>query len=123
MLNGQVDPAFKAPYDWVTLAARQRTDEKSSSGSSELHYAIGALVMTIINDGAGRFVNISFGTVGSASPHSISVHLDHNEELVTLGENTWEVKQHSTASGSISSVSVGTIKQFPPHFGLGNYAP
>lgn len=140
VLNGQVDPAFKAPGDWVTLAAHRRTvekinqerlneldapklisiaeysgqtDEKSFSGSSELHYAIGARVMTIINDGAGRFVNGSFGTVVSASPDSISVHLDHNDEVVTLGKHTWEVKQPSTASGSLSSESVGTIKQFP----------
>ena len=140
VLNQQVDPTFKAPGDWVTLASRRRTvdninqerlneletpkfvseaefegisDEKSFSGSKELHYAVGARVMTIINHSGGLFVNGSFGTVVSASTDSISVHLDHNDEVVKLGKHTWEVKQPSISSGSLSSDSVGAIKQFP----------
>lgn len=140
VLNARVDPGFRAPGDWVTLASHRRTVEKinyerlgelesprfvsvaefegqtdsnSFSGSEELHYAVGARVMTITNDSAGLFVNGSFGTVVAASADSISVHLDHNDEVVNLGKHTWEVKRPSMDSGALSSEGVGTIRQFP----------
>lgn len=140
VLNARVDPDFRAPGDWVTLASHRRTVEKinherlseldaprlvsvaefegqtdsnSFSGSEELHYAVGARVMTITNDSAGLFVNGSFGTVVAASADSISVHLDHSDEVVNLGKHIWEVKRPSMVSGSLSSDGVGTIRQFP----------
>lgn len=140
ILNARVDPNFQAPGDWVTLASHRRTVEKinqarlneletphflstavyegttdsnSFSGSEELHYALGARVMTITNDSGGLFVNGSFGTVVAASEESISVHLDHNNEVVKLGKHTWEIKRPSMTSGALSSDVVGTIKQFP----------
>lgn len=140
VLNTCVDPDFQAPGDWVTLASHRRTVEKinhqrleelesprfvsvaehegqtdnnSFSGSDELHYGVGARIMTIINDQGGLFVNGSFGTVVSASAHSISVRLDHNDEIVELNKHTWEIKRPSMASGSLSSDIIGKITQFP----------
>lgn len=140
VLNDRVDPHFRVPSDWVTLASHRRTVEKinherlnelesprfvsvaehegqtdnnSFSGSEELHYAVGARVMTIINDQGGLFVNGSFGTLVAASADILSVRLDHNGETVELGRYTWEIKRPSMASGIISSDVVGTITQFP----------
>lgn len=140
VLNKRVDPTFRAPDDWVTLASHRRTVEKinhdrlndldnprftsvaehvgetdsnSFSGSEELHYAVGARIMTIINDPAGLFVNGSFGTVVSASADTIGVRLDHNDEVVMLGKHTWEIKRPSINAGVLSSDMVGSITQFP----------
>ena len=140
VLNARVDPNFRAPGDWVTLASHRRTVEKinherlnelesprfsstaehegqtdanSFSGSEVLHYAVGARVMTIINDQLGVFVNGSFGTVVGAGPDTISVRLDHNDETVELGKHTWEIKRPSLESGALSSEVVGRITQFP----------
>lgn len=140
ILNERVDHDFIVPNDWVTLASRRRTVEKinherlkaleathlvsvaehegqtdnnSFSGSDELHYAVGARVMTIINDPAGLFVNGSFGTVVSASADALSIRLDHNHETVELGKHTWEIKRPSMNSGVLSSEIVGKITQFP----------
>ncbi len=140
VLNARVDPDFRAPGDWVTLASHRRTVEKinherlheltsprftstakhegqtdanSFSGSEELHYAVGARVMTIINDPLGLFVNGSFGTIVQANQDTISVRLDHNDETVDLGRHTWEIKRPSMESGVLSSDVVGTITQFP----------
>src|SRR5699024_6132348 len=76
-LNEQVDEDFQAPDDWVTVSSRRKgvdkinrerldaldthkflsiaersgdTDRTSFSGSNDLHYAVGARVMTVIND-------------------------------------------------------------------------
>lgn len=140
ILNNRVDPDFRAPNDWVTLASHRRTVEKinqerldqldspkflstaehegqtdnnSFSGSEELHYAVGARVMTIINHPGDLFVNGSFGTVVEASADTITVKLDHNEETVELGKYTWEIKRPSLNSGVLSSEVVGSITQFP----------
>ncbi len=140
LLNDRVDPDFRAPNDWVTLASHRRTvhkinqerldqldsptfsskaehvgqtDSNSFSGSEELHYAVGARVMTIINHPGDLFVNGSFGTVVEASPDTITVQLDHNGETVELGRHTWEIKRPSFSSGVLSSDIVGSITQFP----------
>ena len=140
VLNDRVDPDFRAPNDWVTLASHRRTVEKinhdrlaeldsprflstavhggqtdsnSFSGSEELHYAVGARVMTIINHPGDLFVNGSFGTVVEASADTITVKLDHNEETVELGKHTWEIKRPSLNAGVLSSDVVGSITQFP----------
>lgn len=140
ILNTRVDPEFQVPDDWVTLASHRQTVEKvnyerlnkitnpqftsqaihsgetdsnSFSGSEILRYAVGARVMTIINDPSGFFVNGSFGTVMEASTDFISVHLDHNEEVVKLGLHTWEMTRPTMKSGSLFSEIVGTITQFP----------
>lgn len=140
VLNAQVDPSFDVPSDWVTLASHRRTVEKinhhrldelaskkfvshaqftgpvdnsSFSGSEELHYCVGARVMTIVNDSNSRFANGSFGTIVAASENAISVLLDHNDEIVELGIHTWEVKRPSISEGRLSSEVVASIKQFP----------
>ena len=140
VLNDKVDSDFRAPNDWVTLASYRRTvdkinqerldqldatkftstavhegqtDNNSFSGSEELHYAVGARVMTIVNHPGDLFVNGSFGTVVDASTDTISVKLDHNDETVELGRHTWEIKRPSLNSGVLSSEVVGSITQFP----------
>lgn len=140
ILNAHVDPNFQAPNDWVTLASHRRTvdkinqarlqeltaekfishaqfedhvDSSSFSGSEELHYCVGARVMTIINDPQNRFVNGSFGSIVAATADSIQVRLDHNGEVVDLGIHTWEVKRPSISEGTLGSEVIASIKQFP----------
>lgn len=139
-LNQQVDPTFQVPDDWVTLASHRRTvdqinheriealgaekfishaehhgdsDKSSFSGSEELHYAVGARVMTIINDQLGRFVNGSFGTIVAATRDKITVRLDHNGEYAELVQHVWEVKRPTVTDKGIGSDTVGSVRQFP----------
>ena len=140
ILNERVEPQFQAPDDWVTLASRKRTvakingehltalpsekflavaqhsgttDGVSFSGDDELHYAVGARIMTVTNDPAGRFVNGSFGIITDASADKITVRLDHSGESVIIERYTWELKKPSVSNGRIQSDAAGTIKQFP----------
>lgn len=140
ILNQQVDENFVAPDDWVTVTSYRRGSDKinrerlesvgnpvftseaeysgganknSFTGTELLHYALGARVMTVINDPMGRFVNGSFGTVVAADVDKITVHLDHNGEVVDLGMHTWEAKTPTVTGGVISSESAGKVRQFP----------
>lgn len=140
VLNERVDPMFHAPDDWVTLASHKRTVAKingehlqalpskmlvamaqhsgntegaSFTGVEELHYAVGARVMTVTNDPAGRFVNGSFGIITEASTDKITVRLDHSDQFVEIKRHTWELKKPSVSNGRIQSDTVGTIEQFP----------
>lgn len=139
-LNQQVDPDFQVPDDWVTLASHRRTveqinhdrieslntkkyfsaaeyqgeqDKNSFSGAEELHYAVGARVMTIVNDSLGAFVNGSFGTITAASDEKITVSLDHTGASVELSKHVWEIKRPTVTEKGIGSVVVGTVRQFP----------
>lgn len=140
LLNQHVDPSFDAPDDWVTLASRRSTvdkinhqhlealnaekfvsvaefdgtaDDKSFSGAETLNYAVGARVMTVINDGAGRFVNGSFGTLVSATDEKLVVRLDHSSKEVELGRHTWDIKTPEVSGGVLSSKTTGSVTQFP----------
>ena len=139
-LNEQVDEDFQAPDDWVTVSSRRKgvdkinrerlealdtpkflsiaersgeTDRTSFSGSEELHYAMGARVMTVINDPLGRFVNGSFGTILNASKDTITVRLDHNGEVVELSHYVWEIKRPTVTDAGIGSEVIGSVSQFP----------
>jgi ATP-dependent DNA helicase PIF1 len=139
-LNGNVDPEFNAPDDWVTLTAFRRNVERINarklaelptekfvsravyqgetsgftfSGTEELHYAVGARVMTVINDPVDRFVNGSFGTIVDATDETISVRLDHSGEVVTLRPHVWEIQRPTVTEGRLASENVGSITQFP----------
>src|SRR5699024_2005461 len=114
-LNIQVEPNFDPPNASATLAARGKTvdtinherveslgattflsiaertgesERNSFSGSDELHHAVGARVMTVINDPDSRFVNGSYGTIIDASEETITVYLAHNGESVVLYQHT-----------------------------------
>ncbi|WP_231913555.1 DEAD/DEAH box helicase [Corynebacterium renale] len=140
VLNELVDADFDAPDDWVTLAARRNTvdkinqrhldalqteqflsiaeytgnaDSKSFSGTENFSYAVGARVMTVINDKDNRFVNGSFGTLIEASPNHLAVRLDHSGKVVELGKHTWEIKTPGISNGDLSSDTAGTVTQFP----------
>lgn len=139
-LNEQVDEDFQAPDDWVTVSSRRKgvdkinrerlealesekflsvavrsgdTDRTSFSGSEELHYAVGARVMTVINDPLERFVNGSFGTILKASEDTITVQLDHNDEIVELSHHVWEIKRPTVTDAGIGSEVIGSVTQFP----------
>ncbi|MGP5114327.1 AAA family ATPase [Corynebacterium casei] len=139
-LNEQVDEEFQAPDDWVTVSSRRKgvdkinherlealesekflsvavrsgdTDRTSFSGSDELHYAVGARVMTVINDPLERFVNGSFGTILKASEDTITVQLDHNGEVVELSHHVWEIKRPTVTESGIGSEVIGSVTQFP----------
>ncbi|WP_459588053.1 ATP-dependent DNA helicase [Corynebacterium camporealensis] len=140
LLNECVDEDFEAPNDWVTLTSRKRTvaeinqaqldrldseqfthtairageaDDSSFSGTDELHYAVGARVMTVINDLQGRFVNGSFGEITRATSTEIDVRLDDTGEIVALQLHTWEIRRPNMEGRHLSSEVVGTITQFP----------
>ncbi|MGO2864578.1 AAA family ATPase [Corynebacterium casei] len=139
-LNAQVDASFDVPHDWVTLASRRvivdqinharlesldtakflsfaeyygEADEKSFSASNELHYAVGARVMTVINDSDHRFVNGSFGTIVGATEDSITITLDHNDETIELGKHIWEIKRPVYTDSGLGSEVIGSVSQFP----------
>ncbi|MGO2876697.1 MAG: AAA family ATPase [Corynebacterium casei] len=139
-LNEQVDKDFQAPDDWVTVSSRRKgvdkinrerlealesekflsiavrsgdTDRTSFSGSDELHYAVGARVMTVINDPLERFVNGSFGTILKASEDTITVQLDHNDRVVELSHHVWEIKRPTVTESGIGSEVIGSVTQFP----------
>lgn len=139
-LNENVDPEFNAPDDWVTLTAFRRNVEQINarklaelpaekfvshavkegetsgftfSGTEELHYAVGARVMTVINDPVDRFVNGSFATIIDASAEAISVRLDHSGEVVTLRPHVWKIQRPTVSAGRLASEDVGSITQFP----------
>lgn len=139
-LNEQVDEDFQAPDDWVTVSSRRKgvdkinrerlealesekflsvavrsgdTDRTSFSGSEELHYAVGARVMTVINDPLERFVNGSFGMILKASEDTITVQLDHNDEIVELSHHVWEIKRPTVTDAGIGSEVIGSVTQFP----------
>lgn len=139
-LNQQVDEDFQAPDDWVIVSSRRKgvdkinrdrlealdkqkflsvavrsgdTDRTSFSGSDELHYAVGARVMTVINDPLERFVNGSFGTILKASEDTITVQLDHNDRVVELSHHVWEIKRPTVTDAGIGSEVIGSVSQFP----------
>ncbi|RSZ61675.1 AAA family ATPase [Corynebacterium hylobatis] len=139
-LNENVDPEFNTPDDWVTLTAFRRNVERINarklaelptekfvshalkegetsgftfSGTEELHYAVGARVMTVINDPVDRFVNGSFATIIDASAETISVRLDHSGEVVTLRPHVWQIQRPTVTAGRLASEDIGSITQFP----------
>ena len=139
-LNKQVDKDLQAPDDWVTVSSRRKgvdkinrerldaldthkflsvaersgeTDRTSFSGSDELHYAVGARVMTVINDPLERFVNGSFGTILKASEDTITVQLDHNDRVVELSHHVWEIKRPTVTDAGIGSEVISSVSQFP----------
>lgn len=140
LLNGLVEPEFTPPNDWVTLASFNRrvakinsehlsqlpgekfvsraryegvADKNSFNGADELHYAVGARVMTVINDPGGRFVNGSFGEIVEATPEVITVRIDVTGALVNLREHSWTVNQPKVTGGKLSGEKVGMVWQFP----------
>lgn len=140
ILNSCVDPTFIPPNDWVTLTARNNTAAKLNhekltslgqpiftssaimtgnataadfNGSTELHYAVGARVMTTINDPSGRFVNGSFATVVTAGKDSVGLVIDDSGEHVTVARHLWEVRRPKLEGAVLGSEVTGTISQIP----------
>lgn len=140
VLNSRVEKNFIPPDNWVTLASYRRTVDKINDarlealptphftsiatfqgvneterfgGSSVLRYAVGARVMMVVNDGAGRYVNGSFGQITQASDDEITVRIDANGEEVTVERFTWNVKSPVVTGGVLGSTFVGSISQFP----------
>lgn len=140
ILNRNVDPNFDPPADWVTLTSRKKTvqrinetklaqlsskkyrslaissgqgDVSTFSGVDELNYAVGARVMTVINDPMNRFVNGSFGEIVRATADEIDVRIDATQEVVTLRPHKWEIKSPTIDGGQVKSETVGSITQFP----------
>ena len=139
-LNTNVDTSFDVPNDWVTLASKTKGVDKinlgrlnslhskkfvseaesegdasvSSTPASEiLHYAVGARVMTVMNDSMYRFVNGSFGSIIAATNEKITVRLDHNGETVELEKHTWDIVRPAMTEAGLSSEAVGSVRQFP----------
>src|SRR5699024_1177016 len=81
--------------------------------SEILHYAVGARVMTVMNDSMYRFVNGSFGSIIAATNEKITVRLDHNGETVELEKHTWDIMRPAMTEAGLSSEAVGSVRQFP----------
>lgn len=140
ILNSRVDAEFDPPNDWVTLTARNNSANKINreklsslgtpiytshasftgtataadfSGTEELRYAIGARVMTIINDPLGRFVNGSFATIIAADEDSVDLIIDDTNTYVCLERHMWEVNRPKLDGAQLSSERTGTITQLP----------
>lgn len=77
---------------------------------------VGARVMTLINDSAGRYQNGSFGTVTKCQTMGdtprVTVQIDDGEEI-TFTPHTWEISNYSIVMGKLERVVVGKFTQIP----------
>ena len=144
-LNARVDPDFEPPKGefWLTIAttnrvvrARNRRRLDALDGQLHTHFAarsgdtkrfeaptedklefkVGAQVMLLNNDAAGRWVNGSLGVVESvAFPEGdieVQVRL-RSGNVVSVGVHTWEVTRPALSAGSLTNQVVGTFTQLP----------
>jgi len=144
-LNERYMPQFEPPDDefWVTLTTTNAMAEAVNSrkldtldapllsfeattwGEIEesdkpvpdvLHYKLGAQVMLVSNDPAGRWVNGSMGVVSDARVEGVEPQV--TIELleggrVTVGPHQWDVSRAVAANGRLTYDAVGGFKQLP----------
>ena len=83
-----------------------------------LQFKIGAQIMLINNDAAGRWVNGSIGVIEAISRDEADrayaeVRLEDAKELVHVYPHKWEVYRYTVDGGQIEAQAVGTFTQFP----------
>jgi ATP-dependent DNA helicase PIF1 len=81
-----------------------------------LHYKMGAQVMLVSNDPAGRWVNGSMGVVSDSwvEDGETQVNIDLLEGgRITVGPHQWDVARPVAADGRLTYDAVGGFKQLP----------
>lgn len=144
-LNERYMPQFEPPDDefWVTLtttnamaeAVNSRkldtldapllTFEATTWGEIEesdkpvpdvLHYKLGAQVMLVSNDPAGRWVNGSMGVVSDSRVEGgepqVTIDLLEGGRVI-VGPHQWDVSRPVAANGRLTYDAVGGFKQLP----------
>ncbi len=86
--------------------------------ATELQFKLGAQVMLINNDTAGRWVNGSIGVIEAIKRNEedrayIEVRLEGGQALVEVYPHKWEVNRYTVDNGEINAQLVGSFTQFP----------
>ena len=143
-LDARLDPDFEPPPDvfHVSLTATNRNADRineirlaslpgdlivSHAGvggnfgreyyptATELAFRIGAQIMMLNNDAAGRWVNGSIGTIESIEEDEdcLSVQLRDGAGLVEVRRHTWDLVRFTLEDGRIVSEPIGSFTQLP----------
>lgn len=154
VLNARTDPGFEPPDDqfWLTLTTTNRMAAHRNSRRLErlpgaplamtatttgdltgfdpptdevLHFKVGAQIMMLTNDPAGRWVNGSIGRVldvalGRRDPRSepgrrgpVVIVEFTGGEVAEVPEFTWDVTRPVAAGGGMRHEVIGSYRQFP----------
>jgi hypothetical protein len=144
-LNSRTDPDFEPPLDefWLTLATTNRivgsrnrrmlerlpdapraftalisgdTDGFEFPTDQTLHLAVGAQVMMLNNEPAGRWVNGTLGRITAISDQGddpqVTVQL-RNGRTEQIEAHRWEITRPRVEGGSLVHEVVGTFEQLP----------
>ncbi|GAB2466159.1 AAA family ATPase [Xylanimonas ulmi] len=140
-LNTRADADFTPPQDefWLTVAptnhivtARNRTALERLAGETFHHtatswgdlthfdspvepvvtYKVGAQVMLLNNDTAGRWVNGTIGRVEAVDGDTVTVQLNGGG-AVEVAPHTWDVTEPRFVDGTMSREVVGGYTQLP----------
>ncbi|MBK0422627.1 AAA family ATPase [Leucobacter sp. CSA2] len=144
-LNRQTQPDFDPALDefWLTLATTNRivgarnkqmlerltdrpsvftasvsgeTDGFEYPADEKLQLAVGAQVMLLNNDEAGRWVNGTIGKIEDISENGsetvVSVLL-RNGQKVDVSRHQWEITRPYVDGGSLRHEVIGSFRQFP----------
>jgi len=94
-------------------------DDRVQPTDEVLHLKIGAQVMLINNDAAGRWVNGTIGAVKKFSRDNYNSSIVHVElpdgETVEVGPHTWKAYRYffNTAGKSVETEEIGAFTQLP----------
>lgn len=104
---GSAPRAFRSSFKGEVEIKQFPTEE-------EIELRIGAQVMFVNNDSAGRWVNGSIGQVTGINYNELNVKLSTGKEVVVT-PHTWDIYKHSIneASGGLHPVSIGSFTQIP----------
>lgn len=81
---------------------------------AQIEFKVGAQVMLLNNDAAGRWVNGSLGKIVEVSDAGATVGVELNGGgTVEVAPHTWEITEPVFADGTMRRVPVGTFTQLP----------
>lgn len=144
-LNQNTDPAFQpdSAEFWLTLTTTNRiatarnnaalaklpgetqvsratitgeVDMGNLPTDRELQYKVGAQVMMLVNDPAGRFVNGTLGKITAIEQDESGVQvtvLSRDGAQFTVGLHGWETTRPYVDGGQLKHEVIGTFTQFP----------
>ena len=81
----------------------------------QLTFKVGARVMLLNNDSAGRWVNGSIGEIDSIGRNwpRVGVRLQEGATLVEVKPFTWERVRFALKNGAITTETTGSFRQLP----------
>jgi len=78
-----------------------------------LNLKVSARVMTLINDGGGKYKNGSLGTISGLTDDYIYIAMDSTGEEVKISKYTWNIIKYSFEGKKLKGDVIGTFTQFP----------